>query len=118
MSEQETVVGKFVELYKTSNMTIEEKCEQICLLNGKKLEDEEYYESYEELLMEEFYMRYFVYGDRVFELLEFADFDDDYYCNLTEEKDGVFSFSASFYNGGTYLAEVLGEALEELENDK
>lgn len=54
-------------------------------------------------------------GDDLWELIDHVYEDDPGYINtVTQNADGTTSFVMSFYNGGTCLEEVLGEALEKV----
>lgn len=57
-------------------------------------------------------------NDEVYELIEHYKSDETYFNEMVKEPDGTFRFFCSFYNGGTYLGEMLEESLEKLKNGK
>lgn len=60
----------------------------------------------------DYWKKYVVAGNDVYEILYKEDHEpDDCYCDLKYNPDNTIDFSTSFYNGGTCLNEMLEEAL-------
>lgn len=108
MSEDVTYRGKLIPV-DLGGMTVEEKAHEI--LGATELPD--YYESYlEQLLDDEDYL-YYSPSATLFRVESIQD-ESDGFMNMTANKDGTFDFHTRFYNGGTYLAEMLEDGLNEL----
>jgi hypothetical protein len=54
----------------------------------------------------------YVFYNGIIYKIEDALIDDDTYCNIMPFNDGSFEYYARYYNGGTYLSEVLMDSLE------
>lgn len=57
---------------------------------------------------------YIYLNSEVYELIDHYSTNDEYFNEIVKEPDGTFRFFCSFYNGGTYLNEVLEESLKYL----
>lgn len=113
MSEQQTFKGKFVKVDLDSKI-LEEQCQLIC--NGYSIfkYDNRYYKSWIDYLKNELYNAYFIANDELYKYLEKEEIDNsDSYINIEKEGD-IYSFTTSFYNGGTYLEEMIEEGLNKL----
>lgn len=64
--------------------------------------------------------KYLWVGEEVWEIIEDKEVgsEGDAFCNLTPNEDGTYSFSSQFHNGGTWINEMLEEAIEELNKTK
>lgn len=112
MSDYESHIGKLrkVDLQeKTREEFFKLKCEEAGYneMKGSDWQDTALYYA-------DFYEKYFVVNDEVWELFDHVEPDSFDGINIIDNKDGSYSFSTTFYNGGTCLSEVLEEALSEL----
>ena len=58
---------------------------------------------------------YFIHGENLYRVIDHEERDDEeYFMKIIRNNDGSLSFIGQFYNGGTYFAEMLEEALDEL----
>lgn len=58
---------------------------------------------------------YFIHGENLYRVIDHAESsDEEYFMKLNRNSDGSLSFIGQFYNGGTYFAEMLEEALDNL----
>jgi hypothetical protein len=58
---------------------------------------------------------YFIHGENLYRVIDHEESsDEEYFMKLNRNSDGSLSFIGQFYNGGTYFAEMLEEALDEL----
>lgn len=108
MSEDVTYRGKLIPV-DLEGMTVEEKAREI--LGATELPD--YYESYLEQLMDDDDYLYYSPSATLFRVESIQD-ESDGFMNMTANEDGTFDFHTRFYNGGTYLAEMLEDGLNEL----
>ena len=111
MSDYESHTGKLRKLMPLEGETFEEQCQRLWLENGGH-EDE--YKPGE--LFSEYYEKYLNVNDTVWEIFDHEDLgeDEDMFCKLHPNTDGSYSFHTRFYNGGTYLAEMLSDEIEKL----
>ena len=113
MSEQQTFKGKFVKV-DLDGKTLEEQCQLIC--NGLSYfgYNHPYYESWTDFLKYELNSDYFTVNNELYKYLEKKEiYNSDSYINI-EKKGDIYSFTTSFYNGGTYLEEMIEEGLNKL----
>lgn len=108
MSETEHKTGKL----KPCEMrgTIEETCKAILAENG--FNDLSYYRSYQEQLEDEFYRKYYVSENCVYEVYSEDKNQDDDIFNASKNADGTINFEIKYYNGGCSFNEALGEAMK------
>lgn len=67
-----------------------------------------------EQLKSDFYYKYFIYKECLYEAID-EEFDDgDDICKAKEESDETISYSLRFYNGGTCMSEMMESALNKL----
>lgn len=117
MSEQETWKGTLKAITIADKDRMEEKCKEICLMHGiKKIED--WCETWEDQLREDLSDRYIVIDHTLYEYLEKTDLQYSSFCNITKIAPLTYEFTASFYNGGTCLGEMLEEALKEYKDEE
>lgn len=58
---------------------------------------------------------YFIHGENLYRVIDHEESsDEEYFMKLNRNSDGSLSFIGQFYNGGTYFAEMLEEALDNL----
>lgn len=112
MSHTETHFGKLrkVEL----NTSLEEWCKQKC--NEKDITElSSYYDTWEEEFRDNFYNKYFILKDEIWEAFEHTEADDDGYIDImTPNEDGTITFVMQFYNGGTCLSKMIEDGLKKL----
>lgn len=109
MSERETIRGKIIEI-DLQGKTVEEYAKQQldCALP-------DWCDSYTDLLKDKEYSNntpLIEYYDRLFKVVYQEDITYNSFCNIEKLEDG-FSFTTSFYNGGTYLEEMIIEGLDD-----
>ena len=110
MSQNEFHTGRLVPV-DLEGKTIEEFAEKTCREAGI-LEISSYHDSWlEELKYEGDYEKYFIVEDVIYEMVDHAETDDDYFVHMRRNEDGSISFSAQFYNGGTCLSEVIEDSV-------
>ena len=108
MSDYEYHYGKLRLLPKLENETLESQCERICL---EKQIGVNYGDSCLETL-EEYRHLYIHSGDNLYEIFEHIESNDqDSEMRIFPNSDGTLTFVGQFYNGGTYLGEMLDDAL-------
>jgi hypothetical protein len=117
MSQTEFHTGKLKEV-DLNGLSLEDYCKSKCNEAGIT-ELESYHKDWTEQFKDEFWYgneeKFFVHGEKVYELIEHEEMDDEnYFMKLTPNKDGTISFIGQFYNGGTCLQEMLEEALDDL----
>lgn len=111
MSEQQSKRGKFKKV-DLQGKTIEEWCKQQCLTTGRtnKHNDETWKEFYFDICWDKF----FIVEDELYEIIEVEDLDSCYYVQVDKQDNDIYSFYATYYDGGTCLQECLEEGLEEI----
>ncbi len=71
--------------------------------------------NYDEYFRDELDGQYLKTKTELWEIFDHVDKGDtDMFCRLSLNSDGSFSFVTRFYNGGTYLAEMLEDEIAEL----
>lgn len=111
MSENVYYVGKIKK--------IEGSVEEICKKIHKEDLPTEYYDSWEELIAEEYYNDFVIINDSVYKILEKTD--KDLYGDIfksRETEDGIIEFEVLYYNGGCGFEEALEKALNNKTLDK
>jgi len=74
------------------------------------------FDSTVEHLLEDFYEEYMEIEGRFFRVENFKDHGNDLdFVKLYKNEDESFDFITTFYNGGTYLGEMLAEGLSDLQ---
>ncbi len=106
MSETEIRIGKVKEITFAAGTTFEEKIEQLKNA-GHKIDDIEdnYIES--DTLQ--------IINNKVFEIIENKVFGEDDIAQASKDTDGAISYTLKYYNGGRCFAEMLDEAISEIE---
>ena len=117
MSQTETHFGKLRKVVIDEGDTIEDWCREKCKEKGITEIDSAYYGSWLEQFRYVFNNKYFIVGDEIWEVIEHIKNDgfDDIDVMIPNE-DGTITFVQQFYNGGTYLGEVIEEGIENLKN--
>ena len=113
MSHTETHIGKLRKV-DLKGLTIEQWAKAKC--REKAITDLEHYDTWKEALLDsgKFYTYFFV-NDDVYEKFEHIEIEEgDDIDVLTPNNDGTYSFVMQFYNGGTYLGEMIEDALKKL----
>ena len=105
-----------------NGLSIEEKCKEICTTLIPKVEIYKFqttYESWLQCLRDNFYDKYIITKDGMYEIIESNLIDgSDYFCNISpSSEEGEFIFAAHFYNGACSLEECLEEALIKFEEE-
>lgn len=112
MSEVVHYKGKLIQI--PIDMNNDEAFKEICIKEGYKKED--YYNSWEECLVEEGYEKYVIVDNKLF-VAEYKSIDlDDEIIHATDNKDGSYTFEVKYHNGGCSFEEAIKEALEKLED--
>lgn len=113
MSEQRTYIGKFWEL-DLENKTPEEYAEQY-MRNIGKTELPRYYDTWTEYVCD--YTNSMVIDDKLYKIDITADIGYSDFCAINKESDGSYSFATSFYDGGTYLEEMLRDEFKRMKEN-
>lgn len=111
MSEIERHIGK-IKKVDLKGKSPDEYCKLKCLELG--IEDKlRWYDSYEEVLLNESIYPIVKIGDEFWEIIEDKE-EEDYndISILHPNNDGTFDFIFQFYNGGTCFKEMVHEAIE------
>ncbi len=115
MSRVETYRGKLIKVPNGSvpnvwPLSLEELCKKVLKENGFN-EISKCSKSYTESIYDELDDKYVVLNNTLYEI-EKEEIDcDDYFCHLKRNEDGSIDFYTQFYNGGTYLNEMLEDGL-------
>lgn len=119
MSDYETIKGKIRKI-DLQGLSVEEYAERI--VNEKGLASEVgqgpyFYETNLEFLKwyddwEE--GQYVTIDDELYLIYDKSEFDSSCYVQLTPIGDDTYEFHTSFYNGGTYLTEMIEDGIKRL----
>lgn len=108
MSETVHYKGTLIQVERLENETLEEQCKR--LLNNAELPS--WCDSYQEMLMDEFYEKYIVHNGILYHV-DKVDIDPDsdlFKASIGE--NGVINFEVRYYNGGCSFEEAIEEALD------
>lgn len=108
MSETVNYVGKIKEVERPEGINLEEQCKY--LLGNPETTD--YYDSYAEMLYES--EKYIVVKDRVFEILEKENKEDQDTFKMNKNPDGTYDFQLRYYNGACSLNEAMEIAYDDM----
>jgi len=115
MSYYEHYKGILIKVEKLENESLEEQCKR--LLEGKIAQEvilPNYYNSYEEMLLDEFYEEYYVYNGILYSMYrESIDSDGDIF-NANEGENGTINFEVRYYNGGCGFNEAIEESIKNI----
>jgi len=112
MSETVYYKGKLKDVVRLDNETLEEQCKRIinCEL------DDDYYKTFKEMLLDEYYDKYVIYGDILYSIVEKISLDaDGSIFNMSNDDDGTLNFEVRYYNGGCSFDEAIECAFERKE---
>lgn len=112
MSQQETHIGKLKLVQKLEDETLEEQCKRLC--NNAELES--YHEDYLDYIRDEYYRKYIVYNDDIYEIIEDDESNGHDIFNAYNNSDGSIGYILSYYNGGCGFSDAIGYALEDMED--
>lgn len=112
MSEQRTYIGKFWEV-DTCGKTPEEYAKQYMHDTGKT-ELPTYHDNWVEYLLDYNDYQFIMLKGKLYKLSIENELDESDFCVIHKEIDGSYSFATSFYDGGTYLEEVLTDEFEKI----
>ena len=112
MSDYESHMGKLRLLQPNENETFEEQCKRLWI-EESQFTPEDYEEGD---LFDDYYEKFININGKLWEIFDHEELgdEDDMFCRLHDNKDGTFSFHTRFYNGGTYLGEMISDELEKL----
>jgi hypothetical protein len=116
MSDNESHYGKLRLIQSNEGESFLDLCKRLWISKGNSEEDFEISRGSNSLL-QDYYDDYVQHGDKLFEIFDHVESDDEYFCKLVES-DGIINFHCQFYNGGTCLSECLEDGLEELFKNK
>ena len=115
MSQTEVHIGKLKKL--EGVIATEEWFKSKCVEQGRT--ELPIYQSWKGKFLGINQYKYFVVGDEVWEAVEHKKLDPDDDINyFVENTDGTITFITQFYNGGTYLEEVLEDELSKLKSNR
>ncbi len=110
MSRTEVHVGKA----KYLGSSTEDICREIA--NENNLELGKKYDSYKELISEEFYENgYAITDSGVYKILKDEELDDLDISHATQDQCGIIDYVVSYYNGGCVFVEAFADAIDEME---
>lgn len=114
MSQTELHIGKLRKVELEQNQSLEdfykEKLKNIGITELRKYDND-----WEDAFRDEFYEKYFVINNVIWEIFDHEEKDDsDDIYELKPNEDGTLSFIMKFYNGGTCLSECIEEELKKL----
>lgn len=117
MSETVRHIGK-IRKVNLNGLTVEEWYKKKCEERGITLQ--RWHDGYKQAFLDEEDDVEFVSSDNsVWEIVEDKEEEDTEELSvLTPNSDGTYSYIMQFYNGGTYLGEMLGEAIRTIEGIK
>ncbi len=115
MSQTELHIGKLRKIELKQNQSLEDFCknkfETLRLIKELPITKD----SWVEYFKDEFYEKYFVINNVIWEIFDHEEKDDsDDIYELKPNEDGTLSFIMKFYNGGTCLSECIEEELKKL----
>ena len=111
MSETETWYGKIKLIFTGDKNNIENKCKELC--ESFEYEFESWHESYKECLNENS-DKFLVIDKDIYEIDHKNRIRNDSFCNITKIESDVYEFTASFYNGGICLSEMIEDSIKQL----
>jgi len=115
MSYWEHYKGNLTKVERLENESLEEQCKR--LLEGKMSREvilPDYYDSYAEMLIDEFYEEYYVYNGILYLMYrEFIDSEGDIF-NANEEENGTINFEVRYWNGGCGFNEAIERAVKNI----
>lgn len=115
MSEIERHVGR-IKKVDLKGLSVDDFFKNKCEESG--IEKNQWHDSYKEAFCEQSDENpYIVNGEDIWEIIEDEE-EDDYeeLMILTPNNDGTLSFVAQYYNGGTYLEEMIENGLKKLKD--
>lgn len=117
MSQTELHIGKLKEVPLHKNQTLEDFY-KLKLKEIGKIKLPSYFDSWEELFRDEFYKKYFIVNNRIFEAFEHEEKESyEGIYDIKENPDGTYSFIMQFYNGGTCLSECIEDEMSKVLRD-
>ena len=100
MSDYKRQTGKIRKVIPNENETLEELIERIKIENNVT--------DLDDIDVIPYQQKYIITTDSLYEILECEKKDAyDSFCDLNDNKDGTYSFHAYYYDGGTYLNEMI-----------
>ena len=108
MSDIEKVRGNFRKIIPQEGESLEELCKRLCDCELKS-----WYDNFTEQIQES--CEYFIVNKELYHIYnKVGEEYYDSYCDIEPIGNNCYSFNTCFYNGGTYLIEILEEAIKEL----
>lgn len=111
MSETVHYRGKLKKVERVGNEKLEDQCKR--LINNVELDS--FYDSYTEMLLDQYYEKYILYNNNLY-LIEEKEEIDAYNDIFTSHKidDKTIQFEVKYYNGGCGFSEAIDYALENI----
>ena len=115
MSYWEHYKGILTKVERLENESLEDQCKRLL---EKEMSREvflpDYYDSYAEMLVNEFYEEYYVYNGILYLMYrEFIDSDGDIF-NANEEENDNINFEVRYWNGGCGFNEAIERAIKNI----
>lgn len=111
MSETVHYRGTMRAVEKLDNESTESQCKR--LLCNKELPS--YYDSYQEMLLDEFYEEFVICNDVLYSVLKTEEIDPDENMFIASvNENGDINFEVKYYNGGCGFNEAIEYALEKV----
>lgn len=110
MSDVESYTGKLIPV-ELNNKTIDE-----WIMDKLHTQELGYYSNWVEALEDNHYQEYhYDSSNNILYKIEKENFDNEGFMIFNKNDDNTYSFTTSFYNGGTYLGEMLQNAINDQE---
>jgi len=109
MSETVHYKGTLTEVYRLENETLEEQCKRVLWVEEF---NDDYYDSFQEMLLDQSYERYIVHNDILYSVTRQELNTEDSLFNMSKNEDGDFDFEVRYYNGGCGFDEAIERAFE------
>lgn len=107
MSKMETIKGTLTVVKLPNCNSLEETCKAVCALNKFNTL---YYITWQAILEEELSDKFMVLNGILYSI-ERTILNDDGFSEVSQNENGEIEFFVSFYNGGTYISEVIETAM-------
>ena len=116
MSQTETHFGKLRKV-EIENQTTEQWCENKCN-EADIIELYSYCNNWKEMFKGEFYKKFFVVEDEIWEVIEHIESEDGEDIDvMIPNEDGTITFVQQFYNGGTCLSECIEDGIKRIKDE-
>lgn len=113
MSDQRTYKGKFQKVVFTEDTTEQFAENYVKRIKGEDYQLPSWVDSWLECLTNK-YDEFFVINGELYKMLEKEDLEYPDFCVINKNDNDTYSFITSFYDGGTYLEEMLEDEFKRI----